>query len=116
MKYNQDYFYSEELLFQLSKSSGLPVMYIRADGPNSVEDSTERNEIWEFYYGKCDNVILGALQDKGEVYCYFKTETEAFNAFHEWFPQKSQLLDEEMQYYIHVYYVNASTGVSIVNG
>ena len=116
MKYNEDYFYQEEIIFQLSKQSGLPVMYLRADGPKSVKDSEKLNEIWDFYFDKCDMTILGSLQDRGEVYCYFKTDEQAFNAFHEWFPQKNQLLEEEMDYYIYVYLVNASSGVTIVNG
>lgn len=116
MKYNQDYFYTEELLSQLSKLSGQPVMYLRADGPSNIENIEERNEVWEFYYGKCDSSILAALQDKGEVYCYFKTDTEAFNAFHEWFPQKSYLEEDEMKFYVYVCLVNENSGVNIVNG
>ena len=114
--YNIDYFFKEDMLFQLSKQSNKAVMYIRADGPNSVNDSERLEEIWDFYYGKCDIQIINALKQNGEVYCYFMTETQANNAFHEWFPQKNQLLDEEMEFYIYVNLVNVSTGVDVVNG
>jgi len=116
MKYNEDYFYSESVLLELSKQSGKPVMYIRADGPNSTTDAEKIQDIWDFYIGKCPNEIISSLMTKGEVYCYFKTQTAADNAFHEWFPQKSQLLPEEMHYYFYVNLVNVSEGVNNVNG
>jgi hypothetical protein len=116
MKFNEDYFYTESVLQQLSMKSGQPVMYARADGPNTVTDPAELEEIWGFYLGKCPLEILNALRSKGEVYCYFRTQTAADNAFHEWFPQKNQLLDEEMGYYIYANVINASEGVNNVNG
>lgn len=118
MKFNEDYFYADSdfILDQLSKKSRQPVMYIRAEGPKTVSDTDKLAEIWNFYIGKCPNEIISALQSRGEVYCYFKTQTAADNAFHEWFPQKRQLLEEEMHYYIYANVVNVSEGVNNVNG
>lgn len=116
MRYNNDYFFPEETLDQLSKHSGKPVMYIRADGPSSITDQQKLNDVWDFYIGKCPNKILAGLQQRGQLYCYFSTETEAWNAFNEWFPQKKQLLEEEMHYYIYAELVNIATGVDVING
>ena len=118
MKFNEDYFYAESdfILEQLSKKSGQPVMYIRADGPNTVTDTEKLDEIWDFYIGKCPMEVINTLRSKGEMYCYFRTQTTADNAFHEWFPQKMQLLDEEMEYYIYANVVNVSEGINNVNG
>ena len=96
MNYNEEYFYAESVLHQLSKQSGGPVMYMRADGPKSVTDAAQLEDIWDFYIGKCPLDII--------------------NAFHEWFPQKKQLLDEEMGYYIYAEVINVSEGVHNVNG
>ena len=114
--FNEDYFYVESVLHQLSKKSGGPVMYMRADGPNSVTDAAQLEDIWDFYVGKCPLDILNALRSRGEVYYYPRSQTAADNAFHDWFPQKKQLQDEEMGYYIYAEVINVSEGVHIVNG
>jgi hypothetical protein len=114
--YNIDYFLANDAHFHLSKNSGQPVMYINAVGPNNCIDSVKKAEIWDFYHGKCDSSILSALMQNGEVYCYFATDSQAFDSFSEWFPQKSDLSDEEMDYYIYARIINVSTGVDVVNG
>lgn len=114
--YNIDYFYPDDILFQLAKLSEKPVMYIRADGPKNCKDEAKLNEIWEFYYGKCDSQILSGLQQNGEVYCYFMTIQQAMNAFHEWFPQKSDLDESEMDYYVYVNLLSVSDDINVVNG
>lgn len=115
-EYNKDYFYPEETLNLLSKHSGKPVLYIRADGPSNCDDSQKLSDIWDFYYGKCDDNIISGLKQRGELYCFFDEEYQALDAFNEWFPQKSDLLDDEMDYYVYVEMVNFSSGVNIKNG
>lgn len=107
--YNTDYFYSVDLLHQLSKLSGKPVIHFKVDGKKS-------DEIWDFYYDKADNTVVSSLRDKGEVYCYFLTVEQAYEAFHDWFPQESDLTEEEKDYYVAVHLVDVSSGVDIVNG
>jgi len=114
--YNVDYFYREDILYQLSKLSGKAVMYIRADGPNNCEDANKINDIWEFYYDKCDNVVVSGLIQDGELYCNFLTIEQAFQAFHDWFPQKEQLEDDEMDFYIFARLVSVSDDVDMING
>lgn len=114
--YNVDYFYPSDTLYQLSKHSGKTVMYIKAIGPNLCENLERKREIWDFYYGKCDETILSSLRQNGEIYCYFLTEQQAIEAFHEWFPQQSYLEEDEMDFYFYVRLVNAITDVEMVNG
>jgi hypothetical protein len=114
--YNVDYFYPQDLIYQLSLLSQKAVMYIRADGPNSCEDDTKKEEIWQFYYDKCDNVVVDGLRDDGEMYCYFTTVNQAFDCFNEWFPQKSDLQDDEMEFYIYARIVSVPDSVDVVNG
>jgi len=107
--YNTDYFYPIDLLFQLSKQSGRPVMHLKVDGKRS-------DDVWEFYYDKADNTVVSSLRDRGEVYCYFTTIEQATDAFHEWFPQQSFLEESEMDYYVYVELVDVSSGAHFVNG
>ena len=114
--YNQNYFYPEDILYQLSQNSSKPVMYIRADGPNACEDISKKEEVWDFYVGKCDTTILSGLMERGELYCYFETMIEASNAFQEWFPQKRDLETSEMDYYIYVNLMHVKENINYVNG
>lgn len=114
--YNVDYFYTDDVIHQLSLLSGKPVMYIRADGPNQCEDVDKLNDIWEFYYDKCDNTVISGLRDKGEMYCFFLTTEQAMEAFNDWFPQKAQLEDDEMDFYIFAQLKFVSENIDIVNG
>ncbi len=107
--YNTDFFYPVDLLFQLSKQSGKPVMHFKVDGKKS-------DEVWEFYYNKADNTVVSGLRDKGEVYCYFQTVEQAMDAFHEWFPQESDLEDDEKHFYVAAELVDVSSGAHFVNG
>jgi len=107
--YNTDYFYAVDLLFQLSKHSGKPVMHFKVDGKRP-------DDVWEFYYDKADNTVVSSLRDKGEVYCYFMTIEQAIDAFHEWFPQESDLTEEEKDFYVSVELLDVSSGAHFVNG
>lgn len=114
--YNVDYFFPEEILYNLSKVSQKPVMYIDAVGPKNCKDPERLAEVWDFYIDKCDNTILCGLMQRKELYCYFETESQALEYFNDWFPQKSALSDEEMDFYFYVRVVNVSSGLDIVNG
>lgn len=114
--YNVDYFSTDDVLFQLSKKTEGPVMYIRADGPNNCQDKSKLDEIWEFYLGKCDDSILALLMQKGEAYCYFLTDNQARECFYDWFPQKSDLEESEMDYYIYARLLNVSSEIDVENG
>lgn len=107
--YNTDYFYPDDLLFQLSKLSGKPVIRFKVNGKKS-------DEIWEFYYDKADNTVVSSLREVGEVYTYFLTLEQAVDAFHEWFPQESDLSEEEKDFYVSVELIDVSSGVNYVNG
>ena len=41
--YNTDFFYPIDLMHQLSKNAGKPVMHLKVDGKRS-------DEVWEFYW------------------------------------------------------------------
>lgn len=114
--YNTNYFYPDDVLYQLSKNYKGPVMYIESTGIKNCLDEDRKNEVWEFYYDKCDNVILSGLRQRGEVYCYFLTNEQALEAFNDWFPQKSALTEEEMDFYFYARIVNAESGLDVVNG
>lgn len=116
MEYNIDYFYPEDLLYNLSKASGKAVMQIVSVGPQNCNDKERENEVWEFYYDKCNNDILLGLKKTGEIYCYFITDEIALECFNDWFPQKNTLTDDEMDFYFYVRVVNAATGFDIENG
>lgn len=116
MQYNIDYFLSDDILFQLSKLSNRPVMYMKAEGPLNCKNAEKIDEIWDFYHDKCDNNIIASLKQSGEIYCYFLTSDQAWNAFNEWFPQQSDLTEEEKDFYIYVRYVSVADGIDIVNG
>lgn len=107
--YNTDYFYSIDVIYQLSKLSGKPVIHFKVDGKRD-------DEVWDFYYDKADNTVVSSLRDKGEVYCYFLNKEQAYEAFHDWFPQESDLMDDEKHFYISVHLVDVNSGVDIVNG
>lgn len=107
--YNIDYFYPDDLLFQLSKLSGKPVIRFRVDGKKS-------DDVWEFYYDKADNTVVSSLRDVGEVYTYFLTLDQAVDAFNEWFPQESDLTEDEKHFYVSVELVDVSSGVYFANG
>ena len=107
--YNTDYFYPADLLYQLSKLSGKAVIHFKVDSKRS-------DDIWDFYFDKADNTVVSSLRDKGEVYCYFLTVEQAYEAFHDWFPQESDLTEEEMDYYVAVHLVDVNSGVDVVNG
>ena len=107
--YNTEYFYPVDLLHQLSKNAGKPVIHFKVDGPKS-------DEVWEFYYDKADNTVVSSLRSKGEVYCYFQTVEQAIDAFHEWFPQEDSLEDDEKHFYVAVELVDVSSGAHYVNG
>jgi hypothetical protein len=107
--YNTDFFYPIDLLYQLSKNAGKPVMHLKVDGKRS-------DEIWEFYWNKADNTVVSSLRDKGEVYCYFQTIQQATDAFNEWFPQEEHLGEDEKDYYVSVELVDVASGAHFVNG
>jgi hypothetical protein len=116
MLYQHNYFLDTDILSQLSKHSGKPVIYMRADGPLSLTDSEELQEVWEFYIGKCDLNILNCLRQFGHAYCYFETDDQAWDAFNEWFPNKNELLDEEMKYYVYQNLISFHSDINVVNG
>ena len=116
MKYSQQYFIETDILMQLSKHAGKPVMYLKAEGPSSLSNQEEIDEVWEFYVGKCDMDILNCLMQFGHAYCYFETDTQAWDAFNEWFPNKNELLEEEMKYYIYQNLVSFHSDINVVKG
>lgn len=113
--YNVDYFYPFDLLHQLSLTADKPVLYLNAIGPSACTEE-RKNEIWEFYYDKCDNTVISGLRQEGEMYCYFLSMEQAFRCFNEWFPQKRDLTEEEMDFYVYARLIYAKDNIDIVNG
>jgi hypothetical protein len=101
MKVNVDVFDKNDWVEQLAKNSGKVVMHLRADGVLNCDDAEKIEEVWDFYYGKCDNEVYNMLKQFGEIFCYFMTNEQAINALEDWFPRKSQLLDGEEHFYIY---------------
>jgi hypothetical protein len=83
---------------------------------NNCQDESRKEEVWGFYYDKCDNTIVSGLRQNGKLYCNFLTVEQAFQAFHDWFPQKEQLQEDEMDFYIYVHLISVSDNVDIING
>lgn len=115
MEYGVNIFCEEDIIDQLAKNSNKVVMRIQSVGPNQLKNIDEIEEVWDFYYGKCDINVLNALRQFGELYCYFTTIEQAVNAMEEWFPFKNQLLDEEMHYFISCYLVSPDGTVRLQN-
>jgi hypothetical protein len=102
MKYGQNIFIEDDILFQLAKNSGKIVMHIKAVGAIECNDEEKEQEVWDFYYDKCDLNVLNILMQFKEAYCYFDTPDQAINAYDEWFPSKKLLLDEESHLFVKV--------------
>jgi hypothetical protein len=115
MKYFEEYFTQDDIIYQLSKNSQKPVMFIESTGLKNCQDAEKVEEVWDFYLGKCDMQIYNALKQYGSVYCYFDTETQAINAFEEWFPNNGDLMDDEKHFYFYQHLVVYSTGINITN-
>jgi len=101
MKINVDVFDKYDWVEQLAKNSGKVVMHLRAEGPLNCSDIEKVEEVWDFYYGKCDINVYDMLKQFGEIFCYFTTSEQAINALEDWFPRKSQLLEGEEHFYIY---------------
>jgi hypothetical protein len=115
VKYFEEYFVEDDVLFQISKQSNKPVMYIESTGLKDCGDDQKIEEVWNFYLDKCDIDVYNALRQFGKVYCYFSTEEQAKNAFEEWFPNYNDLLDEEKHFYFFQHLVVYSSGLNITN-
>jgi hypothetical protein len=115
MKYFEDYIAESDIIFHLSKNSGKPVMYIESTGIKNCDDEEKIEEVWDFYLDKCDINIYNALRQFGKIYCYFDTEEQAQNAFDEWFPNHSDLMDDEKHFYFYQHLVIYANGINITN-
>lgn len=115
MKYGINIFSQIDLIDQLAKSTGNVIMHIEAVGPNSTTDPEKLEEVWDFYYGKCDNDVLNAIRQFRELFCYFVTVEQAVDAMEEWFPKKHQLMDDEQHFYISCYVVSPDGSVRLEN-
>lgn len=114
-KYGVNVFGQRDLIDQLSKSTGHVIMHIEALGPKSIEDQEKLDDVWDFYYGKCDTDVLNSLMHFKELYCYFTTVEQAVDAMEEWFPRKCQLLEDEQHFYISCYIVSPDGSVRLEN-
>lgn len=115
MNYFKEYFIESDVLFQLSKYSEKPVMFIKSVGLTDCIDTDKIEEVWDFYFGKCDLEILNCLKQFGHAYVYFETEEQAKNAFEDWFPNYGDLLDEEKHFYFYQHLVYYATGINVTN-
>jgi hypothetical protein len=116
MKYNENIFIEDDIIHQLSMYSNKYVMHLKAVGAIECDDKEKEETIWEFYYGKCDIDVLNILRQFKEAYCYFETFDQAINAYDEWFPNKNQLLDDEMHLYVRVSLVSPDRSITALNG
>lgn len=116
MKYNENIFIEEDIVGQLAIHTNKFVMHLKAIGAIECDDAEKEETIWEFYYGKCDLDVLNILKQFKEAYCYFETFEQAVNAYDEWFPDKDQLLDDEMHLYVQVTLVSPDESIAALNG
>lgn len=116
MKYNENIFIEEDIIGQLAIYTNKFVMHLKAIGAIECDDKEKEDTIWEFYYGKCDLDVLNVLKQFKEAYCYFETSEQAINAYDEWFPNKDQLLDDEMHLHVQVTLVSPDGSVAALNG
>jgi hypothetical protein len=115
MKYNENIFIEDDIIQQLAIYSNKFVMHLKAVGAIECDDKEKEDKIWEFYYGKCDTDVLNVLMQFKEAYCYFETFDQATDAFSEWFPNKDQLLDDEMHLYVRVVLVSPDKSITALN-
>lgn len=115
MEYGKNIFIESEIIHQLAKHTNKYVMHIKAVGAIECDDEEKIESIWEFYYGKCDTNVLNVLIQFKEAYCYFETLEEATSAFSEWFPNKKQLLDEEMHLFVQLMLVSPDDSLDVIN-
>lgn len=115
MNINVDLFDKSAWVEQLAKNSGKVVMHLRADGPLQCNDEEKVNEVWDFYFDKVDINVYNMLREFGEVFCYFMTNEQATNALEDWFPRKSQLLDDEQHFYIYANVVSPDYSLVMSN-
>jgi len=115
MEINVNIFDKRDWVEQLAKNSGKVVLHLRADGPLNCNDSEKIEEVWDFYFGKCDITVFNMLKEFGEVFCYFLTNDQAINALEDWFPRKSQLLEGEEHFYIYGYAVSPDLSLLMTN-
>lgn len=106
MEYGKDLFVDTDLLDEIAKFSGKTVMLVKAEGVKNCDDEKKIEEVWDFYFGKCDLNVLNLLKQFGEVYCYFDTVEQGLNAMEEWFPRKSQLLPGEEHLFMDTYLIS----------
>jgi hypothetical protein len=115
MKYKENIFIEDDIIHQLSSYSNKYVMHLKAIGAIECDDAEKEETIWEFYYGKCDIDVLNILMQFKEAYCYFETFDQATNAFEEWFPNKAQLLEDEMHLHVMVTLVSPDGSLVALN-
>ena len=109
MEYGKNLFVEDDILAQLAINSNKTVMHVKAVG--AIEHEEKSDEVWDFYYGKCDLGVLNVLMQFKEAYCYFDTPTQAIDAYEEWFPNRNQLLDGEEHLYVKVSFISPDGSV-----
>ncbi len=115
MKYGKDIFIESDILPKLAQHTDKSVMHLKAVGILSCDDQEKINEVWDFYYDKCDLDVLNVLMQFKEAYCFFNTYQQAIDAYDEWFPNKNQLLDDENHFYIKVEIVSPDMTLTATN-
>ncbi len=115
MEYGKNIFIEDDIIHQLAKHSNKFVMHIKAVCAIECEDETKEQEVWDFYFGKCDLNVLNILMQFKEAYCYFETLSQATDAFEEWFPCKKQLLEDEMHLFVKVILVSPDGSLTALN-
>jgi hypothetical protein len=111
MEYGKNMFIEDDIIAQLAKHSGKTVMHVKAVGAIECDDEEKEQEVWDFYFGKCDLNVLNILIQFKEAYCYFETPNQAIDAYEEWFPNKNQLLDDEQHLFVRVSFVSPDGSV-----
>jgi hypothetical protein len=115
MKYGKDIFIESDILPKVAEYSKKTVMHVKAEGVIACKDEKKIEEVWDFYYDKCNLDVLNILIQFKEAYCFFDSHQEAINAYDEWFANKSQLLDEEDHYYVKVEIVSPNMNIVASN-
>jgi hypothetical protein len=115
MKYGKDIFIESDILPKLAAYSKKTVMHLKAEGVLACKDEEKINQVWDFYYGKCNLDVLNVLIQFKEAYCFFDTSQEAIDAYDEWFPNKNQILEDEEHFYVNVEIVSPDMSIVASN-
>lgn len=104
-EYGKNLFHEVDLQKKMVELTGKWVVHLIAEG---LRDYPERaRDFLEFYVDKIEHVeILNALysapSDRKEAYVFIDNLDDARNAYEHWFPNRSELFDDEKHLHVEM--------------